>query len=304
MAALARALAPTTDMTDAMFDDLAAELSERQAKEFALSDRGREPTDEELDQAAAYSGEVAHRIVAAKATSLAGLKAKAQAAVWATGGEDTFHEFHRVEPGATYDQFAFTIINDLISLPSATVHTFPQPVTQAEPAPSEIQRAAAEFVVCKADHDEAYQRLLTASDAAEALHPTPPQIIQDWQRPGKAYNRLRLAELDANAAQVTWPKPKGSPRVEAFDHWRAQIDAIDSSFGVPGLDDVMERAGVAEDRAAQRVAALRPATVQEAVVKYAVLLASWGDLKNKEIISGEVFYDFLSDLEHLASATH
>lgn len=302
MAALARALAPTT-VTDGMFDDLAAELAARQAVEIDLSNRYPGPTDEEVDRLTAHSGEIAHRIINARATTLAGFKAKANAAVWATGGEDAWREFQRAEPGATYDQFVFSIVNDLVALPSATVHPFPHlAVVEPVETVSELRRAAADFMACQAQADEIAKRLDVASAAAEAMYPEVPALIRDPQRPGRWLDRITLAHMDESARKLTWPTPPGSPRVEAFEKWSELRQLIDGSFGVPGLDDAWEKARDATDKAADRVVALSPTTVQDAVVKYAVLLASYGDAKGGDITAPFPFFAFLKDLERLAAS--
>lgn len=296
MAALSRALTPASVADDAHIEDLAAELERR-----AAAEREGGLDDEEIDRRADRAGEIAHAMMAVRATGLAGLRAKARAMVWASGDDRSFRE---MAPKGTAERFAHNIVSDLLALPTATLHPF----LQAEPAQapasmSQLLRAAAEFAACRADHDEAWARLSAATDAAEKLTPEPPQIIRDWRRPGFTFGRAQLARMDATAAALTWPKPEGSPRVEAYDHWRAGVEAIESSFGIPGLDEVSTRANHAADNAAERVEAMRPETIQEAVVKYAVLLASWGNEKSREIDGGEVFYAFLSDLEHVAHAS-
>jgi hypothetical protein len=297
MAALARALAPASVADDAHLEDLAAELEVRAAAE---KEKGLD--EDELDRRTDRACEMAQAMMAVRANSLAGLQTKARAVVgWAAAGDgDAFRE---MAPKGTPERFANDIVSDLLALPTATVHPFPQAVPAAPEAMSPLLRAAAEFAACRADHDEAWSRLSAAMDAAEKLAPEPPQIIRDWQRPGFALGRLKLANMDAAAVALTWPKPEGSPRVEAYDRWRAQVEAIESSFGIPGLDEVSTRANHATDNAAERVAAMRPETIQEAVVKYAVLLASWGNEKSREIDGGELFFAFLSDLEHVAQAS-
>lgn len=303
MAALARALAPTTDLTDPMFDELAAELAARQTEELTISASG--PTDEELDRATGHTGEIAHRIANARATSLAGFKAKAQAVFWAAGGDnDSWHDYQHHHGEGTAGQFVFSIINDLLGLPTATVHPFPHlaPVEPVETV-SGLKRTAAEFAHCQAQADEIGARLNAATKAAEAMYPEMPALIRDPQRPGWCLNRTTLAQMDESARRLKWPTPKGSPRVEAFEKWGELRALIDGSFGVPGLDDSYEQARSAADAAADRIVVLRPATIQEALAKYAVLLASYGDANGEDIIAAAPFFRFLQDLEHLAKAS-
>ncbi|GEM_PF-5603020 len=72
---------------------------------------------------------------------------------------------------------------------------------------------------------------------------------------------------------------------------------------MPGLDDSYEQARSAADAAADRIVVLRPATIQEALAKYAVLLASYGDANGEDIVAAPPFFRFLQDLEHLAEAS-
>jgi hypothetical protein len=294
MAALARMLAPTTAPNDRRLETLADQL------EALLPTADPDDTPDDVhDRWTAEGQSVVREMLEIPAQGLSGLRAKALAATWCAGGPVAFAQ-EAEDATDLYTRTLHGITADLTALPSATVHPLPVVAPSADTV-SEMMRAAAEFIALKADHAEAYARLLTTVAAAEALHPAPPAVIRDWQRPGHALSRSQLARNDANAVQLTWPKPTGSPRVEAFDHWSAQKAAIDSSFGIPGLEDVAESAAEAEYRAANRVAALAPTTLREAVVKYAVLLASWGDRKGDQIASAAVFFDFLADLERLAS---
>lgn len=183
-----------------------------------------------------------------------------------------------------------------------TATTATQPDTEAGHV-SALLKTAATYAVLRASHEEADSRLQTALAAADALHPEPPAPIQNPQRRGSALTRDELAKRDACAAEVTRPRPAGSPRVEAFDRWLAQVAAIDSSFGIPGLADAAERAANAEDEAAARVASMRAGSIHEAAAKYAVLLGHWGNTGRDHISSAQVFFDFLSDLEGLATAS-
>lgn len=292
MAALARTLAPNPDPTDEDLVALAAELQVRHRAEMVPG-----LSDDEIDDRIDHSGTIANLMLSTQAQSLAGLKAKAFAAVWATGDEATFKT---IETPSTYDQIAHSIISDLLSRPTATVHPFPAPVVESEATKvSALQRAAAEFAACRADAAEASKRASIATDAAEALHPDMPDLIRDPQRPGWCLNLHTLQHMDETAGRWTRPKPEGSPRVEAFHRWSAQKAAINSSFGVQGLDEAWERAKDAEDAAANRVAASRPETIKEAVLKYAVLLASFYQ-DEEEIMAPRLFADFLGDLEHVA----
>ncbi|MDP3406594.1 MAG: hypothetical protein Q8S03_18035 [Brevundimonas sp.] len=171
--------------------------------------------------------------------------------------------------------------------------SLPEPAAATPLSP--LLRTAADFVTLKADHAEANARAEIASSAAKALHPAPPMGIHD--RAGHSICRGELRYLDEATARL---RGVSSHRLAELTLWQAQVDAIDSSFGVPGLEEAAERAAEAEDRAANRVAAMRAGSVHEAAVKYAVLLASWADRERDEVSSARVFFDFLTDLEGLA----
>lgn len=298
MAALARALTPTVE-ADVQLEELAAELALRGAREA-------EPDldDDELDRRADHAGSVVTEMLGLRATGLTGLRSKAQAAIWASGGEQAWRDFHAAEAGSTYDQVVHSIVADLVSLPTAEIHAFPRPpiaeAAAGEPQDSELRRAAAEFVACRAQAAEILKRLETASAAADAMYPDVPELIRDPRRPGQWLDRITLQRMDDSSRQLTWPKPEGSPRVEAFDKWVELRDLIDASFGVPGLDEAWGKARDAEDAAADRVVAAKPKTIEEAVVKYAVLLASFASADREDISAPIVFFNFLKDLEQLA----
>ncbi len=299
MAALARALAPIAE-ANVQLEELAAELAVRAAREAAPG-----LDDDELDSRADQANEVAQEMMNLKATSLTGLRSKAQAALWAAGGKEAWLTRCSEGPRSTYDQVVHSIVGDLVALPTADVHSFPgRPVeatSSASANDSELRRAAAEFIAFRAESDAQGARVRAAAEAASALYPDLPASIRNPQRPGQPLERIQLQQMDESAKRQTWPAPEGSPRVEAFDHWVAQIDAIDRSFGLLELDATWEKINDAEDAVADRVVALKPRTVQEAAIKYGVLLAAFGSSDREEITAPIVFFNFLADLEHLAN---
>lgn len=169
--------------------------------------------------------------------------------------------------------------------------------TEASP----LQLAAGEFIAIRAETDALAARVTAAAKAADALYPEVPASIRDPQRPDLTLNRIRLQQMDQNAKSLTWPVPEGSPRVEAFEHWRAQKDEIDRSFDLPELEAAWEKMKDAEDAVADRVAALKPSTVHEAAIKYGVLLAAFASRDREDVTAPAVFFKFLADLEHLAN---
>lgn len=287
MAALARMLT-TAPADDATLEAIAAQVSERWTTEGTVADDG-----ERLGHVAG-TAELVTEMLGIPAQGLAGLRAKAVAAAWCTGKPG---DIDQEAPDDLYGQALHSIARDLLALPSATIHPFPRPAaTPAAPAASELLRVAAEFAALKADHAEVVARVVATTAAAEALHPRAPAMFRDHT--GQLIGKMELRYLDETTIRKRAAVMSGA-HVEELTHWQAQVDAIDSSFGLPGLEEAAERAAEAEDKAANRVSAMRPANIREAVVKYAVLLASWADRERDEVASARVFFDFLTDLEAL-----
>ncbi len=295
MAALAYAHPWTDDApeaptpSDAALQALAQELARRQPAE-------QDPTisDDECDRRIAHSGEVVQAMMEVPAEGLAGLQAKAKAAVWCVGDRAAL-AVHAAEPETTFDQVMYSILNDLLA----------DHMPKAETDDGAIRRAAGEFLALREEWKEASHRHQAAWDAATVLYPEVPTLIRNFQRPTEALSRAALQQMDANAQQLTWPRPQGSPRVEAYDHWTAQKAAIDSSFGIPGLDDAVHQAEARMDDAADRIVEMSPATIQEAAAKYGVLLAHYASDGDEQIVSAPVvFFRFMRDLQSLAASNH
>jgi hypothetical protein len=165
------------------------------------------------------------------------------------------------------------------------------------PASASIADLVGDWMAAKEEEAEAFARVIAAEQAAYALHPQALELIQDPRRHGQVMGRAELERLDAQDRLCG--RAEGSPRVEALNLWTAQCDAIDSSFGVPGLDQAANRVSLQAQRLGQRIAASEPSTAKEAALKFGVLLSLHGD--------GEAGIDdpapiraFLQDLEHLA----
>ena len=142
---------------------------------------------------------------------------------------------------------------------------------------------------------------MAATKAADALYPDMPASIRNPQQPNQPFSRIQLQQMDRHTKGVTRPVSEGSPRVEAFERWRAEKETINRSFGLPELGAAWERMKDAEDAVADRVVALKPSTVQEAAIKYGVLLAAFASRDREDIMAPVVFFNFLTDLEHLAN---
>ncbi len=238
-------------------------------------------SDDECDRRVTVSGETVDAMLAIRAHSLPALQAKARALLWCWGDVDQWRNNAMREARTTSERAAHAIILDLVDMTAGNHRGHAE-----RPPAGDLVQAAAQFFAARRDRDEASSRLDTASTAASALHPDRPGIIRCLPR----------------GADADHPALADPQRRAAFERWSSQCAAIDSSFGVPGLDEALDRAIEAEDRAAERVVSSRPASVREAVTKYAVMLAAYMAPNGEDIAAAFPFVAFLEDLERLAQA--
>jgi hypothetical protein len=156
---------------------------------------------------------------------------------------------------------------------------------------------AAAWSGARAEEAEAIKAAIEAENAATALHPEVPAFIRHPRHPHITIDKPDLQRMDAEDRRLG--RCTGSPRLEALDHWNAQCAAISSAFGVPALDQTVNAAGRRAKDLAERIAAIRPETAQDAALKFAVLLSRYGD-GHGGIDEPEPIIAFLGDLEHLA----
>ncbi|MDO8379214.1 hypothetical protein [Phenylobacterium sp.] len=164
-----------------------------------------------------------------------------------------------------------------------------------------LAQLAGQWETLKDDAAEAWGRLNAADAAASRLIPPYPSECIAANR--VLLDREDCARLDENARNLTWPRPDASPRVAAYDLWHEQAAAIESSFGVPGLDAAADRAQRAANCVAELALAIRPATAAEAALKFRILLAHYADGRGG-FDQPEKVQSFQADLDHLAEISH
>lgn len=217
------------------------------------------------------------------AYTLARLRALAAHAVRLAGGWSALESYRRIDPGDPFDRAAFAIVADLA--PPAEGDT--QPLT-------DVARLAAEFAARRADAEAAWSRYDAVASQAKEIYPAVPELIRAHHDPGLARWRDQLVQEDR---AFSW---RETPRTDAFDAHVATLDKINAALGVDTAYAAWEAANDAEGAVADRLVATRPLTVQDALLKYSVLLASYATANREEITASAPFFAFLSDLELLA----
>jgi hypothetical protein len=105
----------------------------------------------------------------------------------------------------------------------------------------------------------------------------------------------RLTAVLAAAAKLY---PPATSEGEA----REQAEAVDTALGVPALEEAANCAWRLCDQLAERLLALRPNTIEEAAVKYGVLMMLVRS-ENAPVDEPDRLHAFLDDLAHLAATT-
>ena len=139
--------------------------------------------------------------------------------------------------------------------------------------------------------DDHCRQVLAADSAALELYPYPPADTLC----------TRAGVARAWPADRVWLERNRPHALPAYDHWRAQCDAIFAAFGVEMLDHAFNAADVIAERLAERVAAIAPHNPAEAAIKFAALLRLYGDGQGGFDQPAPVIA-FLGDLERLADA--
>lgn len=187
-------------------------------------------------------------------------------------------------------------------LPAAARLVIEEPAQQCATSPAgapslSLTQLAGQWEALNRDADEAWKRLQIAEEAATRIMPPIPEICQNDH--GYLAGRETLAEVDAMDRR-RYGEHIGSPRVAAYDLYNAQFDAIQSSFGVPGLEQIADRAQAAANITADLVMTLRPTTLHEAALKYRVIRIRFEDGKGG-FDQPEKLHEFQADLDYLAS---
>lgn len=103
----------------------------------------------------------------------------------------------------------------------------------------------------------------------------------------------RLDQATAAAAELYPPRPPlNAPK---YALWERQAEAIESSFGVPGLTECAERAFKAAEGLAKTILSMTAQTPAEIGIKYGLMLIMHGD-GGQEIDDGAPFYAFLAEI--------
>ncbi len=130
------------------------------------------------------------------------------------------------------------------------------------------------------------------SIASLALHWRNAYSIADAQE-------RRLSKLLDAAADLYWDGQRAAPA--ANQNWARCADEASDSFGVPAVERAANAAWVVVEDLAQRVLAAQPSNVQEAAMKFGVLV-SVIQANNYEGDTPELLNGFLADLTRLADA--
>lgn len=273
--ALARALELSPGDAEAQLLALAHRLATQRSRET-------EPgiSDNECDQRVAVSGETVDAMIAIPARTLTALRAKAQALIWCWGDEQGMRWAAEQPNLTTAERATYALVSDLLAASGDTVASSPDDSTEG----GSLLAAAGDFLEARRSYEAAAARFWEAKNKADQLHPERPSITRCLP----------------DGASPEHPAFKDPARRAAFERWTAQCAAIDSAYGVPPLEAVMEVALEAEDAASDKVVASEPRTISEAVAKYAVLLAAYLHPNGEEIAAAHPFVSFLNDLERLA----
>ena len=309
MAALAYVLDDTAEpwrdpvlTADQRLTELAAELTRRApaAQQSGLDD-------DQVTRWEEYAGEVVFPMLEIQAQGIDGLRAKAAAVVWTCGDEETFRELDPIDATTTYNKLVRSIVSDLIAKPQHHLN-----VVGFEPAigQSDIAKTAAQWLAERQVEDATWDQSQDAAEAAYAEHPKPPAILRDPLTKEVFLDRDHYAHMDRTAQRVGAIPMGSTPRLDAFHQWRTACDAIDAAFRVAELEDEVKRLFDVSRVTAERLAAMEPRTLQEAVVKYGILLAAYGTPGRTEgkqsqpdIYNAAPFFAFMQDLERLAELT-
>lgn len=300
MSATALALDSTLG-ADNRLEQLAHELAERQANEAVAS-----LSDDELDRRVQQTGEVVREMIGLRAKSLSGLRSKARAALWASGGEEAWREHHAVEPGAIYDQVLHSIVDDLVAVPSAAIHSFtgrpgvtvpsavpPEEELQSVANGSELARTVADFVALRAETDRLMALELDLVDRASALYPEP---LADHVQFGTNLSRPTRTHLDTTQGTALAPN----------ERWKKIEETLDRDLGLPQVQTAWKAAMTAQDAVAVRIAEMEPKNIRDAALKHGVLLAAHlteeGDVMDPDVFL-TAMKRFQLDLEALAKST-
>lgn len=141
---------------------------------------------------------------------------------------------------------------------------------------------------------QTYAQRIDATTEADS----PPSMAVLHARWSAAHEQMeqeyaRLDQASAAAAELYPARPPINAPEYAL--WERQAQAIESSFGVPGLTECAERAFKAAERLAKDILSMTAQTPAEIGIKYGLMLIMHGD-GGKEIEDGAPFYAFLAEI--------
>jgi hypothetical protein len=141
---------------------------------------------------------------------------------------------------------------------------------------------------------QTYAQRIDATTEADS----PPSMAVLHARWSAAHEQMeqeyaRLDQASAAAAELYPARPPINAPEYAL--WERQAQAIESSFGVPGLTECAERAFKAAERLAKEILSMTAQTPAEIGIKYGLMLIMHGD-GGKEIEDGAPFYAFLAEI--------
>jgi hypothetical protein len=85
------------------------------------------------------------------------------------------------------------------------------------------------------------------------------------------------------------------------DSWWREVDALESSLGVPALETAANGAWGVVEQISERLLTLQPRDIKEAAIKFGILIAML-QTDHPELETSPRLRAFLDDLEHLAGA--
>lgn len=162
-----------------------------------------------------------------------------------------------------------------------------------------ITALAAEWQAAWNESEAAFQRLAAAEHTAAASYPDFPASCTGRDATGRTGHLSRdeierMGRLGLVSTTDLWAR-----RLEAYDRWAAECEAIDARLGVPALFEAFNRSSFHAQHLADRVLEMTPQTPTELALKFAVLLKRCEDGAGGIDEAGPVFR-FMEDLERLA----
>lgn len=150
-------------------------------------------------------------------------------------------------------------------------------------------------------HVEAKAAWAVADRASNAAFEIIPMVhLPEGSEQGWNLHRDQLAQLDLIDRQRGRIDPKSSPRVEAYDLWRKQNDAIFGYFRSHELEKAADDIQKQANDIAEEIRAIRPTDAYSAARKFRVLRFTYED-GDGGFDDAAAIHAFQDDLDFLAS---